>query len=237
MTTALLKRATAAAMVATWALAGIAQANPVVVDFEFAPPLTLVGPGQPDASYTESGITFTPTGGDAAVDLSYCGFGESCITNNQGTYLMALNGAEITITTQRVFSINSIDASFLPLPTPAGLFAGSPMGLKLVGTLWDGGLVQTTLSLLEDPAADGDFVFSSYGFISPLFRSLTLGACVVINGDCVRDGAGFDAAGYLFNDLQFAIDNLSLSIPEPSALWLVALSLGGLAFTRRRSAQ
>ncbi|WP_158219847.1 NF038120 family PEP-CTERM protein [Ideonella sp. A 288] len=216
-------------------------ASAALVDFESAPPLTVVGPGQPDASYTESGVTFTPTGSDAIVDLSSCApaLGESCIRNNfLSVYLTALNGAEVTITTQRAFSIDALDASFFPLPTPAGIFANSPMGLKLVGTLWDGGLIETTLSLLEAPGVPGDFVFSSYGLPgSPLLRSMTLGACVFIGADCVRSGVDFDAAGYLFNDLQFAIDNLSLTIPEPSALWLVALSLGGLAFTRRRSAR
>ena len=232
MTTALLRCAATAAIVASWALAGVAQANPVVIDFELAPPLTVVGPGQSETSYTEAGVTFTPTGSDALVDSS-----ESCISNNKNVYLTALNGAEVTITAPRAFSLDALDASFFPLPTPAGLFAGSPMGLHLLGTLWDGGLVETTLSLLEDPDFLGDFLFQPYGFVSPLFRSLTLGACVFFSADCVRGGVDFDNAGYQFNDLQFAIDNLSLTIPEPSALWLVALSLGGLAFTRRRSAQ
>jgi hypothetical protein len=228
-----------AAIVATWALAGVAQANPVVINFETAPPLTLVGPGQPETSYTESGVTFTPTGGDALVDPSFCALGaESCIANNGSVYLTALNGAEVTITAPRAFSLNAFDAAFLPLPTPVGFFSGAPMGLKIVGTLWDGGTVEAAVSLLEDPNFAGDFLFASYSAgSSPLLRSVTLGACVFTGIDCERSGAAFDAAGFQLNDLQFAIDNLSLSIPEPSALWLVALSLGGLALTRRRCAQ
>lgn len=240
MTTALLKRAATAAIMATWALAGPALANPVVIDFESAPPLTVVGPGQPDASYTESGITFAPTGGDALVDLSFCALGaESCIRNNDSTYLMALNGAEVTITAPRAFSIQGLDAAFLPLPTPIGLFAGALMGLQMTGELWNGGLATLTLPLTEDLGNPGDFLFQDYAIgNSPLFRSLTLGACLfVAPNDCVRSGSDFDNSLFLFNDLQFAIDNLSLSIPEPSALWLVALSLSGLALTRRRSAQ
>ena len=219
-------------------IAAPALAAATVVTFESAPPLTLVGPGQSDASYVESGMTFTPSGGDAAVDLSFCAVGaDSCITNNPGTYLTALNDATVTITAPIAFSISALDAAFFPLPTPAGLFAGSLMGLNVVGTLWDGGSYETTLALLEDPAAPGDFVFSSYSLGTPMLRSVTLGACAYIGTDCVRGGIDFTRAGYQVNDLQFAIDNLSLTVPEPSALWLMALSLGGLTLTRRRSAR
>lgn len=225
-----------AAVLAAAALPTIASAT--IIDFELAPPLTVVGPGQPDASYTESGVTFTPTG-DALVDSSFCAVGtESCIRNNSSVYLMALNGAEVTITTPRAFSIQGLDVAFLPLPTPPGLFAGALMGLQLTGTVWGGGLATLDLPLVEDSANPGDFLFQTWNIgSSPLFSSLTLGACAYIGPDCVRSGAGFDAAGFLFNDLQFGIDNLSLTVPEPSALWLVALSLGGLAVTRRRSAR
>ena len=156
----------------------------------------------------------------------------------EGMKAATVNGAEVTITAPRAFSLNAFDAAFFPLPTPVGLFAGAQMGLKIVGTLWDGGTVEGAVSLLEDPNFAGDFLFASYSAgSSPLLRSVTLGACVFTGIDCERSGAAFDAAGFLFNDLQFAIDNLSVSIPEPSALWLVALSLSGLALTRRRSAQ
>lgn len=226
-----------AAVLAAAAVPTIASAT--IIDFELAPPLTVVGPGQPDASYTESGVTFTPTGGDALVDLSFCAMGtESCIRNNSSVYLMALNGAEVTITTPRAFSIQGLDVAFFPLPTPTGLFAGAPMGLQLTGTLWGGGLTTLDFPLIEDPANPGDFLFQPWNIgNSPLFSSLTLGACAFIGPDCVRGGADFDNAGFLVNDLQFGIDNLSLTVPEPSALWLVALSLGGLALTRRRSAR
>lgn len=227
---------TSAALLAT-AIPTFAAAT--VVDFESAPALTVIGPGQSETSYTESGVTFTPTGSDALIDLSFCALGaDSCIRNNNTTYLTALNGAKVTITTQRWFNLNSFDASFFPLPAPAGLFSGSPMGLNVVGTLVDGSTLEGNVPLFEDATNPGDFIFSSYfGAGAPMLRSVTLSACVFFGADCVREGVDFDNANYLFNDLQFAIDNLSLTIPEPSALWLVALSLGGLAFTRRRSAR
>lgn len=232
--------------------AGVAQAAAVLVNFESAPPLTVVGPGQTDASYTESGVIFTPTTSDAIVDASFClrGFGspnsESCITSLDATpgiddpavYLMALNGTSVEITMQHAFTLNNLDAAFLPAPDPKGYFAGLSLGLKLVGTLWDGGTVEATLSLLEHPTFDGDFIFSTYdGLGSAWLRSVSLSSCLITGLDCVRGGTDFDNAGLLVNDMQFAIDNLTLTIPEPSALWLVTLSLSGLAFARRRSAR
>lgn len=223
-----------------FASASAALAAPVVVDFESAPPLTVVGPTQPDTSYLESGVRFTPSGSDAVVDMSFCALGsDSCISNNAGVYLTALNGAEVTITAERWIGLNSFDASFFPLPTPAGLFAGMNFGLKLTGTLWGGGTVEQTVALVEDVNIPGDFLFSSYTGDSSMtvLSSLTLSACYFETASsCVRSGAAFAAAGLLFNDMQFAIDNLSLSIPEPSAAWLVVLGLMGAAATRRRSA-
>jgi hypothetical protein len=212
-----------------------AFAGPVVVDFESAPPLTVVGPTQPDQSYQESGVPFTPSGGDALVDMSFCAVGaEFCITNNNTVYLTAINGAEVTMSADRWFTLDSLDAAFYP--TPSVNFTGYSFGLSLLGTLWGGGTVQATLSLLEDVNSAGDFLFSSFGGLgSAQLSSVTFGACVFDAGSCVRNGAMFGGAnGLLFNDLEFAIDNLAVSIPEPSALWLVALGIAGLASTRRR---
>lgn len=230
---------TGAALLAATVMPTLAAAT--VVTFESAPPLTLVGPGQPDASYTESGVSFTPSGGDARVGTSACTVGtDSCISNNLTTYLTALNGATVTITAQQAFSLIGFDASFFPPPTPKGLFAGTFVGLQLLGALSGGGTFQSTVQLFEDAFAAGDFVFANYATIAPfpLLSSLTLSACVFIGPNCLRSGAAFDAAGYHLSDLQFAIDNLSVStVPEPSTHWLLALCLVGLAFTRRGAAR
>jgi PEP-CTERM motif len=217
-----------------------AMAAPLLIDFELAPPLTVIGPTQPDASYTEGGLQFTPTGGDAVVDLSFCAIGaESCIANNASVYLTALNGAQVTISGTQAFTLHALDAAFFPLPTPVGLFAGLPMGLSMVGSLWGGGTVSQTLALAEDSAFAGDFIFSSYAAQGmTALSSLTLSACVFTGPTCETSGAAFDALGLLSNDLQFAIDNLSITaVPEPAALWLLALGAVGLAGTRRRQAR
>lgn len=213
-----------------------AMAAPQVVDFELAPPLTVLGPGQPEQSYTEGGLTFTPVGGDAIVDLSFCALGaESCISNNAGVYLTAVNGAQVTISGGQAFTLHALDASFFPLPTPPGLFSGLPMGLLMVGSVWGGGSVTQTVALAEDPFAAGDFLFSSFGTPGlTALSSLTLSACVFIGQACVRSGVDFDALGLLNNDLQFAIDNLAVTtVPEPAALWLAALGLAAIGSRRR----
>lgn len=223
------------ALLATGAATSVAA--PVTVDFELAPPLTVIGPTQAETSYLEAGARFTPSGSDALIDPSFCALGvESCIRNNASTYLTALNGAEVTITADRWFALGAFEAAFFPLPTPPGLFSGLNFGLRLSGLLWGGGSVEQVVALTEDAGNPGDFVFSLYAGAADLtlLRSLTLGACFFDGADCVRGGAAFDAAGLQFNDLQFAIDNLAISVPEPSAAGLVLLSLAALAWSRRR---
>ena len=229
-------------LAATLMCAGLpaAMAAPQVIDFEAAPPLTVVGPGQSDASYVEGGLTFTPTGSDAVVDLSFCALGaESCISNNPTVYLTALNGAKVTISGTQAFTLNGLDASFFPLPVPVGFFSGLPMGLSLEGMVWGGGTVSQALALVEDAGFPGDFVFSSYQTPSLAFlSSVTVSACVFVGQACLREGLDFDATGLIFNDLEFAIDNLSITnIPEPAALWLAALGLVAAAGSRRRQAR
>jgi hypothetical protein len=217
-----------------------AMAAPSLIDFEQAPPLTVLGPTQPDQSYTEGGLQFTPTGGDAVIDLSFCTIGaESCIANNASVYLTALNGAQVTISGTQAFTLHALDAAFFPLPTPVGFFAGLPMGLSMVGSLWGGGTVSQTLALAEDSGFPGDFIFSTYAAQGmTALSSLTLSACVFTGLTCETSGAAFEALGLLSNDLQFAIDNLSITaVPEPAALWLLALGAVGLAGTRRRQAR
>jgi hypothetical protein len=212
---------------------------PVVVNFD-STFFGFVGPSQVDTAYVESGFRFTPTGGDAMIDLSFCALGfESCITNNTTQYLTALNDTQVSITASNAFSLSAFDASFFPLPMPPGLFSGLNLGLRLTGELWGGGLVEQIVALVED-TWPGDYVFSTYSGDAGLvnLRSLTLGACLIVGADCVRSGSSFETAGLLLNDMQFAIDNITFdsasTVPEPGALWLIAIGLGAIAVTRRR---
>lgn len=204
-----------------------ALAASVTVDFENA--FTAVGPGQVEPSYTDQGYRFTPTGGDAEIGPSFCGAPDFCAVGNNTSYLSALNDAEVTVTRTDggTFSLLSFAASFLP--SPALDYTGLDIRLALIG-IGAGGNASQSVDLLGDGA--GNFVFNSYA-VDPSLRnvsSLTFSACFFDGTSCVR------ASGLATNDAQFSIDDLSF-VPEPSAAWLVALSLAGLALTRRRAAR
>ncbi|MDT7834934.1 NF038120 family PEP-CTERM protein [Aquabacterium sp. OR-4] len=224
--------ATAIALTASTA----ALAAPVAtVGFEGA--FDLIGPGQTNTQYTEQRFSFTPAGGDALIDTSSCAVGvEYCATGNSSTHLQALNGASVTIRpVNEWFQLHSLDASFLPSPSLS--LSGYSFGLLLSGTTLGGGSVSQLLELVESAVLPGDFEFSSYTGAADMTRltSLTLSACYITGGGCITDAAGLAADFLLPSDLQFSVDNLSMSIPEPSAIWLAALSLGALVATRRRS--
>lgn len=185
--------------------------------------------------YQENGITVTPTGGDAVIDVSFCTLGsEFCAVGNNTSYLTALNDAQITVarTDGLAFDLLSFDASFFP--SPFVNFSGEAVHLLLTGSLFGGGSVFQTFSLLED-VIPGDFLFGTYN--SALMRqlsSVTFSACFFDGSSCSRDGN-------LLNLAQFALDNLSFdnpsSVPEPGMGFLMALCLGALAVTCRHSAR
>ena len=175
---------------------------------------------------------FTPAGGDALVDASFCDpVTEFCAVGNATSYLTALNDAEVTLVhVSRVFSLSTFDASFAP---PAFLdFSGVHVHLSLVGTKVDGSTVGGLVDLVE--GANGNFNFSTsnlanlFGDTFSLLTSLTFSACFETGlNQCERGGE-------FLNSAQFAIDNLALEIPEPSVLWLTAFGFGALALSRRR---
>jgi len=219
--------ATAAAL-AVVALSPLpAAAAPVVVNFEGA--FTTVGPGQADASYAEQGYQLTPSGGDADIGPSFCGAPDFCAIGNNTDYLNALNDAEVTVTRSDggIFSLLRFSGSFLP--SPALDYSGLDIRLLLTAIDGLGASHRQSVGLLGDGI--GNFLFDTYAVANALYgaKSLTFSACFFDGTDCVR------GQGLLTNDAQFAIDDLALlQVPEPSAAWLVALSLAGLALTRRR---
>lgn len=212
------------------AITAPAVASPTSVNFEPG----FFDPFNETNVYQENEITVTPTGGDALIDLSFCAAPDFCAVGNDTSFLTALNGAEVTVarTDGLAFDLLSFEASFVP--TQGVNMPGDPIWLQLTGTVFGGGSVFQTFNLLED-SNSGNFLFDTYD--APTMRNLssvTFSACFFFDGICSRDGD-------LLNLAQFALDNLSFdnpsSVPEPGMVLLMAMGLGALAYTRRRSVQ
>jgi hypothetical protein len=197
-----------------------------VVTFE--PRFVFLAPGD---IYQEGFARFTPAGGDVVIDPSFCDPTTAfCAVGNNTSFLTGQNDALVamTVDVDRSFSLGSFDASFSP--SPFINYAGLDIKLMLSGVAWGGGTVSAFFDLFEEPNT-GNYVFSTYN-VSPLFgplESVTFGVCFQQGASCVR------AADPFLNDAQFSIDNIQFGIPEPSAVWLMAIGLGLLAASRRRS--
>jgi hypothetical protein len=185
----------------------------------------------PPGSYVEDGFQLSPIGGDALIDASFCSFPDYCAVGNVSTYITALNDATLKIsnTGPSPFSLLGFDASFVP--TPSLDYSGMDIRLQLAGLLSGGGSIAAEVSLVVD--ASGDAHFASLGSLlgTAALTELTFGVCFFDGIACLR---GF---GLALNDAQFALDNIELNtseIPEPPAVWLLAMALTGLVASRRR---
>lgn len=193
----------------------------VILDFESSQALVVAGD-----NYQQNGFKFTPSGGDALVDASFCDpITEFCAVGNATSYLTALNDAEVTLVhVSRVFSLSTFDASFAP---PAFLdFSGIAVRLVLTGTQVSGSIIDQSFDLVEGNFGNFNFSSNSLSDSFGLLKSLTFSACFFDGTSCVRGGE-------FLNSAQFSIDNLAVEIPEPSVLWLTALGFGALALSRR----
>ena len=210
----------AASLLATAALPTFA--TPVMVDFE--PGFVLLANGE---SYTEDGFSFTAAGAGAVIDPIFCDpLTEFCAVGNSTSVLSALNDTEIDLThASDMFGLGGFSAAFMPSPLID--FSGSQITLKLDGISAGGAAVSTSFALLED-GSTGNFLFGLYDASAlGLLRSLHFSVCF-------DDGISCGPSAFL-NDAQFSLDDLNLTVPEPGAAWLVALSLAGLALSRRRA--
>lgn len=194
----------------------------VVIDFESSQALVVAGD-----NYQQNGFKFTPSGGDALVDFSFCDpQTEFCAVGNATSYLTAFNDAQVTLVhVSRVFSLSSFDASFVPLAFVD--FSGKAVRLVLTGTQVGGSIFAQTFDMVEGNFGNFNFSTNSLNESFGLLTSLTFSACFVDGNACIRGGE-------FLNSAQFAIDNLAVEIPEPSVLWLTALGFGALALSRRR---
>lgn len=216
------RRLAAASLLA--AAAAPALAGPtVVVDFE--PGFAMLGNGD---TYTQGGINVTAVGAGAVIDPSFCDpTAEYCAVGNSTSFLSAQNDTEIDLSVGPgyLFTLGSFTAAFLPSPLIP--LVGAQIKLKLDGVSQAGAAVSTTVDLLED-GFSGNFLFGQYDASSlGLLRSLHFSVCLDDGTQC---------GPFLFaNDAQFALDDLSVAVPEPGVAGLVALSLAALALARRRT--
>lgn len=216
----------------TWliaALAGLAAAMPaqaVVVDFEDVQPTLFSA-----SAISSGGFDFTSDGmGFSGVDSAAAFVFGNAPVNADGQFLFMLNGDGMVMreSTGERFSIGSFDASFVaPL---GGLGAGLlPGELHIVGQKSGGVLVMDSRPFSASDG-NGDFSFDSFGkgaLAGQLFKQVGFYACIYQNdGSC-----SFTA---LDVPPQFALDNISVHIPEPASALLVILALGAAGATVRR---
>lgn len=214
----------AGAAAALCAAFGPALAAPVNVDFEAG--FVLLGDGE---AYTQDGFSFTAVGSGAIIDPIFCdpSLGEFCAVGNNTSMLQAYNDTLIDLThASRVFNLGSFSASLVP--SPAVDLSGVSAKLRLEGVGAGGSAVSALFDLLED-GTSGNFLFGQYdGSALGNLWSLRIGVCF-------DDGAAACTASPFTNDAQFALDNVTLQVPEPDAAAMVALALAALALTRRRA--
>jgi hypothetical protein len=146
----------------------------------------------------------------------------ACPGGNTGGYYAALNDGGFRFEAAKSFYLDSIDFAFI---SPIDILLDFSVG-RLVITGSDGNTVSREFSLQQN----GVFGFTNWniGGIG-LIDSATVFACLYDGtGACVNPA---------LNQAQFAVDNLSYTLPEPGSMTLGALALAALVAARRRKAQ
>lgn len=200
------------------------QASIVVVDFE---PPSLTGLYSSGDSFTQSGFTMTANFDAGTVDVA-SSLGSAAPSGNATQFYSNLNDGSLIMqrTDGGLFDLKSFDAAFVPLiPAASGTTVMAAFGVYADNTL-------SGVAWLFAPASDGSFPFANYSDPAD-FASFSQVKLVEFMA-CAYDSAGICVTATR-NNGQFAIDNITTNVPEPSTAAMVALSLLGLALYSRRS--
>ena len=191
-----------------------------------------------DAGYLFTGFSIVPGAnpGDlvgAVIDGSdpgICSGALACPVNNPSNYYAALNDGILFMdaASGSDFGIESFDASFIGTGAPYGSVAGL---LRVQGFMAAGGsLFQDYLLAAPDSTSftfqhftsTGAFAASSFTEVAFFgFTCNTTGNCTAFNSD----------------KGQFALDNISAAVPEPSSALMLMLGLAGIGAISRRRCQ
>jgi len=209
------------------AMAAPALAEVTTIDFEGA---SLTGLYFADESFTQNGFKMTVDFDAGIVDRADP-LDPNAPTGNATQVYSQLNDGGLIVERSDggLFDLLGFDAAFIPL-NPA---ATGTTVMVAVGRFADNST--DALAWLFAPKNGSGFAFANYS------DTVDFASFSQINQveffACVYDQSGICATASQ-NNGQFAIDNIQVGyVPEPGSLALVALSLMGLAASRRRSAR